>query len=237
MSGGARRLERLYPALTGKEAAKLDLANYKAHRPYDSLVANALQSGQIVEYNHLVGIMNLVNGELADVMLVVREQVTQQALRLAWLSEMSERAQDAWIVRRFLDECTREPITESELAKRKKKPPTQGFDVRPDDDADEVELLRKNRELITVLLDRHAVELKLPLDLPEDGEEVRTDEPLGLARLLAATMQGGLEACWTQLQAVRITIDEYAEDGSRSRRRRRVRRRAIGERSRAYADG
>jgi hypothetical protein len=213
MTAGTRRLERLYPALTGKEAAKLVLADYKAHKQHDRSIAGGLRDREITEYNRLVGIINFANDQVVDLINVLGSEVGLEEVRLAWLAELHEHVQDLAITRRFIKEMVKEPVTESELpARRKKAPQWRLFDVYKDEDADEVAALRKGWTMLDKLLTRRGGEMVLPLVPLEDGETYRPDDGPSMARFLATTIQGRLGACWTQLHAVRIVLDEYAED-------------------------
>jgi hypothetical protein len=203
-----RRLERLTAALTARERAILFLQAYKAGEttdPYDEV-----RSGIDREYERLMDIVRFVNGELADCVLIIREQVTQAELRLAWMEQAHRHAGDLALVREYLDACVPVPITKRQLTRHRGKRPAQGFDVRRDDDADEVALLLKNRAAIDVLL-RGGVRIELPLDLttalPDEPETL-----LDMLRAVAASLRDGLQSYWSQLAAIETVAAEYGQE-------------------------
>lgn len=202
-----RRLDRLAKALTGRERAILALHSYKSGAAWKPPQVR-LSSFETAEYNRLVDIMNFANGEVADIILLLGEQVTQEELRLIVLRLLRARAQERYAVKLYLDECVPQPVTESEAAKRKKAPPA-GWQVLPDADADEVALLLDDRRTLERLVSRGAF-IDLPLDLQDLPEEPETAEDE--VRLVAKAVQCGLESIWVQLCACEELLTEYARE-------------------------
>lgn len=205
-----RRLERVMTALSGRERAIVFLREYKDGKTLDPTGVAFFSDQERREYGRLIDVIRLCNGDLANIALIIKEQVAQEELRFRYLQTMRVTADDLWLVGEYLNECMKEPITKSEVKSRKRKPPTQGFDVYADEDADEVELLRKNRALIDKLTGR-GCRLKLPLDM--EGEIYLDPKgALETARLLAVIVRDNLASHWTQLQAVSTVIEEYREE-------------------------
>jgi hypothetical protein len=103
-------------------------------------------------------------------------------------------------------------VTKRELAAKKAASPETQFDVYRDEDADEVEALRRTWELLDELLARTAAKMPPTIDLPRDGEALDLSEPLGLVRGVAGSTREALISCWTQLEAVRTLAGEYTGD-------------------------
>jgi hypothetical protein len=184
-----RRLDRAYSALSGREAAIIALRTYKESRPPDAAFAMRLQGHEINEYNRLLAIMNLVNDELADIILVVREQVAQVELRLVLLRQIIDHSVFVAAVRKHLDGCRRHGEVVSKRGRSR--------DMRLDD-----------------LLAEEGAEIVLPLTL-DDTPPASADhhyEPPDAARVLVQTIADGIASCWTQLQAVAKVVAEFAEE-------------------------
>lgn len=88
MSGAERRLDRLTDALTPRQKAILFLHEYKVDNTRDPRDVVRLAQGQTTEFNRYIDILRFVNGDLADIVLILREQVAQQELRFAYLQAM-----------------------------------------------------------------------------------------------------------------------------------------------------
>jgi hypothetical protein len=96
MSGTDRRLDRLLPALSAKERAILMLRDYKAEKPQDRQLLNTAPEAQTIALNHLVGLMNAANGDLAHVIVIIRDRVLQEGLRFGWLQWARICALEMW---------------------------------------------------------------------------------------------------------------------------------------------
>jgi hypothetical protein len=112
------RLDRLYPALTAKERGLLVLHAYKADEKPDRLIYDTTPDGQAKQFNHYIHLMNAANTEVAMVLMILREQITKADLKSAWLQTLRFWADDVASLRVLVGFNTKEPITESEYAKR-----------------------------------------------------------------------------------------------------------------------
>ena len=117
-SNSGRRLDRLLPALSAQERVRLMLRDFKASKPQDRSLLNTAPDRQTPEINHLIGLMNAANGDLAHVILLLRERVRQEDLRYGFLEWARLCALEMWAVRERFDDCAREPIAESEYRLR-----------------------------------------------------------------------------------------------------------------------
>ncbi|MEX2224906.1 MAG: hypothetical protein WEB52_00500 [Dehalococcoidia bacterium] len=92
------------PALRAHERAMLFLHDFKdgvTTDPYEQPVPAGIER----EFERLMAIIRFVNGELADCVRILKEQVTQAELRLNWLEETHRHAGDLWILGNYLDEA------------------------------------------------------------------------------------------------------------------------------------
>jgi len=121
MSSQDKRLERLLPGLTAKERAILGLRDFKADKPQDRQLLNTAPDRQTPELNRLIGLMNAANGDLAHLIVIIRERVRQEDLRFGWLEWARMCALEMWAVRARFSVCAREPITESEYRKHEEE--------------------------------------------------------------------------------------------------------------------
>ncbi len=118
MSGADKRLDRLLPALSAKERAILMLRDFKADKPQDRQLLQSAPDAQAPELNRLIGLMNAANGNLAHVLLVIRERARQDELRFSWLQWARVCALEMWSVRAHFLTSGKEAITDSQYRKR-----------------------------------------------------------------------------------------------------------------------
>jgi len=85
MSATDRRLDRLLPALTAQERAILMLRDFKAEKPQDRQLLNTAPNHQTPALNRFVGLMNAANGDLAHVIVIIRERALKDELRFSLL--------------------------------------------------------------------------------------------------------------------------------------------------------
>lgn len=121
MSTADKRLDRLLPALSAQERAIMMLRDFKAGESQDRTLLNTAPDGQAKELNRLIGLMNAANGDLAHVIVLIRERVRQEDLRLGWLEWARICALEMWAVRARFNFYAREPITESEYRAREEQ--------------------------------------------------------------------------------------------------------------------
>lgn len=183
-----RRLEKVLQALSRRERALLFLREYKDGTNQDPGAVAFLAAKERHEYARLIDVIRFCNGELADIVLIVREQVTTEEMRFNALRLMVK------------------PVTEVE-AKARKRAPKCGFDVR---DPDEAAVLKEDRQLALKLTAR-GYRLTLPFDL---AGEISADPKNGAetVRLIAATVRDNLASYWKQLKAVDVVLAECAEE-------------------------
>ena len=202
-----RRLDRLMTALSGRERAIMALQSYKSGADWNPPYVK-LSPYDVAEYNRLIDIMRFANTEVADIILLLGEQVTQAELRFAALKLLRARARERYLVKQYLSECVPEPVTESEAAKRKKVP-VAGWQVFPDEDADEVAVLREDRKALERLLSRGGW-VELPLDLEDVPLEPETGDDE--VRLLGCVVRDDLGSLWVQLRACEDVLATYAQE-------------------------
>lgn len=114
----SKRLDRLLPGLSAKERAILTLRDYKADKPQDRRLLQTAPESQTGELNRLIGMMNAANGDLAHLLLVIRERVRLDELRLGWLQWARMCALDLWAARAHFLMSGKEPTTESAYRQR-----------------------------------------------------------------------------------------------------------------------
>ena len=73
------------PALNGRERAIIFLNDYKAGTRLDPTLTSFLNPGYRREYYRLIDIIRLCNGELTDIVMIIKEQVKQEELRFGWM--------------------------------------------------------------------------------------------------------------------------------------------------------
>jgi hypothetical protein len=109
------RLDRLMPALSGKERALLVLRNLKEGKPQDPMIARGMLPQEASEYNRLIRLMNACNGELVTLIVFVGQGIEKLSIRMGWLFTTAMWEIYAEDVDEYLDKYTKEPITESEF--------------------------------------------------------------------------------------------------------------------------
>jgi hypothetical protein len=156
-----RRLGRLLPALSAQERVLLMLRDSKAEKPQDRQLLNTAPDRQTSELNRLIGMMNAANGDLAHLIVIIRERVRQDDLRLDWLQWARICALEMWAVRAHFNVSAREAITESEYHKREEE------DAR--------ELLPID-ECAMILTEEHDTWDDADCEMDEDGERSPSDD-------------------------------------------------------------
>ena len=116
---GEQRLDRLLPALSAKERAVLMLRDFKAEKPQDRQLLNTAPERQTAELNR--GLMNAANGDLAHVIVIIRERALKEELRFGWLQWARLCALEMWGVRAHFCTSGKEAITESAYKKREQE--------------------------------------------------------------------------------------------------------------------
>ena len=94
------------------------LRDFKAEKPQDRQLLNTAPDAQTPALNRFVGLMNAANGDLAHLIVIIRERVRADNLRLAWLEWARMCALEMWAIRAHFNTSAREAITESEYRKR-----------------------------------------------------------------------------------------------------------------------
>jgi len=113
MTDANKRLDRMLPFLSAKERGIMTLRDYKAGKAQDRALLNSTTDQQSAEFNRYIGMMNAANGDLASVILVIRERATQEELRFSWLEWARICAMEMYAVRASFAVHGREPITAS----------------------------------------------------------------------------------------------------------------------------
>jgi hypothetical protein len=155
------RLDRLLPALSAQERAILMLRDFKAEKPQDRRLLNTAPDAQTPTLNRLVGLMNAANGDLAHLIVIIRERAEKEELRFGWLQWARICALEMWGVRAQFNVSAREAITESEYRKREEE---AGRELLPID------------ECATLLTEEHEAWDDADCETDEDGERCATDE-------------------------------------------------------------
>jgi hypothetical protein len=206
-----KRLEKVLHALSGRERAVLFLREYKDGTSLDpSGVGVAfLTPKEHREYARLIDVIRLCNNELSDIVMIVKEQVTQEELRFSALEQMRMAADDLWLLGRYVKECVPEPVTAS-VAKARKREPKCGFHVYDDEWATQVAVLQEDRKLVGQITGC-GYRLKLPFDMTG---EISANPKLGpeMARLIVSIVRDNVASAWKQLKAVDTVIAEFAEE-------------------------
>jgi hypothetical protein len=161
MSSTDKRLDRLLPALSAKERAILMLRDSKAGRPQDRQLLTTAPDRQTSELNRLIGLMNAANGDLAHLIVIIRERVRQDDLRFGWLQWARICALEMWGVRAQFNVSARETITESEYRKREEE---AAAELLPID------------ECAMILTEENEAWDDADSETDEDGERSPTDE-------------------------------------------------------------
>ncbi len=118
MSGAEKRLDRLLPALSAKERAILMLRDFKADKTQERQLIRSAPDAQALELNRLIGLMNAANGDLAHVLLVIRERARLEEVRFSWLQWARMCALEMWGVRAHFLTSGKDAITESDYRER-----------------------------------------------------------------------------------------------------------------------
>jgi hypothetical protein len=156
-----RRLDRLLPALSAKERAILMLRDFKAGKPQDRQLLNTAPDGQTFALNRLISLQNAANGDLAYLILIIRERVRQDDLRLGWLRWARICALEMWGVRAQFNISAREAITESEYRRHQQEDATELLPIE---------------ECATLLTEEHEAWDDADCETDEDGERSPTDD-------------------------------------------------------------
>ena len=182
MISADKRLDRLLPALSAQERAGLILRSFKADKPQDPVLLSTAPVRQTRELNHLIGLMNAANGDLAHLIVIIRERVRQEDLRFGFLEWARLCALEMWAVRARFDDCAREPITESEYGRREAEARAELIPVD---------------ECATVLAEEQEVWDDADCETDEQGERVATDAAWYRVRDRKADELRGLVAAGT----------------------------------------
>jgi hypothetical protein len=156
-----RRLDRLLPALSAKERVLLMLRDSKAGKPQDRQLLNTAPDGQTFALNRLIGLMNAANGDLAHLIVIIRERAEKENLRFGWLEWARICALEMWGVRAQFNGSAREAITASEYRKREEE---AAKELLPID------------ECATLLTEEHEAWDDADCETDEDGERSPTDD-------------------------------------------------------------
>ncbi len=89
-----RRLERLYPALTAKERARLILRAWKAGKEPDPKIRWTMPANQTCAYNQLIGLL-CASENLTKFIAIVAQMLEELSLRWCWLASLHSAALDA----------------------------------------------------------------------------------------------------------------------------------------------
>ena len=202
------QLDRLMPALSGRERAIIVLRNFKEGKPQDHGIARGMSPEEARVYNQLMRLINVCNQDLVSLIGLIGQSVERQSLRLAWLFSLTMWEMHALEVNDYLAECTREPVTESEYRERQRKArkhPTRpkwgaAYDVRPDGEAEQVVLERGRRGKI---------QKRLKQILTDDDRAPWWTQG---SRHLTLAIEKGLKGIWSEVLALEVVLDEVAEE-------------------------
>jgi hypothetical protein len=203
-----RRMGKLLQALSGRERALLFLREYKDGTNRDAGVGVAFAAAsEHREYARLIDLIRVCNNELADLVLILKEQLAQEELRFNAMKLMVMAAHDMWLLDKYLRDFVPEPVTVSEAQRRKE--PKSGFVVYDDDRAEDVATQQEDRRMVREITGR-GYRLKLPLDMDDISVEPMSE--IDQVRLIATVVRDNLAGAWMQLKAVDVLVDECAED-------------------------
>ncbi len=118
---GDKRIDRLLPALSAKERAILLLRDFKTEKEQDRQLLSTAPDNQAAELNRLIGMMNAANGDLAHVIVIIRERALKEELRFSWLVWARICALEMWAVRAHFCTSGKEAITESQYRQREQE--------------------------------------------------------------------------------------------------------------------
>ena len=161
MSATDQRLDRLLHSLTAQERAILMLRDFKADKPQDRQLLYTAPDAETPALNRFIGLMNAANGDLAHVIVIIRERTLKEELRFGWLQWARMCALEMWAIRAHFNTSVREAITESEYRKRQ------------EEDAKE---LLSIEECAMVLTEEHHVWNDADYETDEEGEQSPTDD-------------------------------------------------------------
>lgn len=217
------RLGRLFSALTAKERAILILRQFKENKKEDPHISGMAPPRQVRELTFYLLLVQSVNLALGSYVLFLEQQVIHLDLLFANLSTYRLRVAHALALAEYIAICTNEPISESaygklrERAKSKRGPLRpywgRGYDVLPDEKADEVRRLRQARRQVKQTLQDLPISLilnpplrtpsaKQPMDVPSSEDDI--------VRGMLATLQQETQSLWRHFGAVESLIEEVA---------------------------
>ena len=182
MSGGEKRLEGLYPALSAKERALLVLHAVKEDRDAEPAIRWTMPAKQRPEYHRLISTINALNCELASVIMVLHEQAEKASLRLAWLLTTRVWGSEVGVLCDWLLRSC------SDLSKSDRK------------------LVRQLRQRAPTMR-KLPFDLEKPID-PERGQDCGDE----LGRALAVAVRDALLQHWPEVRAVEIVVAETEEE-------------------------
>ncbi len=156
-----RRIDRLMPFLSAKERAVLTLRDLKAGKPQDCTLLHTAPEKQAQELNRLIGLMNAANGDLAHVVVIIKERAEKEALRFAWMDWARMCATEMWAIGVRFNLSAREPITESEYRQKEQEARKELIPI------DECAML---------YTEEHHVWEAADCETDDEGDEVPTDE-------------------------------------------------------------
>ncbi len=114
------RLDKLTPALTGKERAILILKASKEGAPEDPQIRSSMPPAQALEFNHFIGLMNGVNLFLTFYTGVLSQCLAYLDARYGWLLTFHLWALNVASLARYITLYTKEPITRRDHDQRLK---------------------------------------------------------------------------------------------------------------------
>jgi hypothetical protein len=94
MTTNARRIQRMYAALSARERVLLSVEERKARGAEDPFVFATTPRDQLVEVNRLLGDVGIVNHELGGVILGLYEATRALEWRLRWFEALAVHAAD-----------------------------------------------------------------------------------------------------------------------------------------------
>jgi hypothetical protein len=184
VSGGEKRLEALYPALSATERALLVLQAVKEDRDADPAIRWTMPAKQQPQYHRLIGTINALNCELASVIFILHEQADKVALRFALLQTLHVWSGETTVLGKLL------------LAQGKALPVGVRRDVR--------NLVRRAPSFANAPFDLERPFSDVPVRGAGFGDE--------LVRAVAFGVRNALLDHWREIRSIEIVVEAAREE-------------------------
>jgi hypothetical protein len=105
------RLDRLLPALSGRERATLALRDFKARKPRDRRLAWDMDGTDRRDYDRLIRLMNACNLQVLMAIVLLVQRTQKAGLKLGWLATLEMWDEHAALLERHLRSYADGPVT------------------------------------------------------------------------------------------------------------------------------